>query len=279
MCYLRDVADAQNISAEAFRSDLIVVTVEVGGRRHKVFQVFFGRDRSLFVNFPYFRHRIGVLAAATIAGNGQRTSQVDLAVGGKVASHLVKYSHHPDGRAHFSQHGKVRTEVMRQSIRLEDQQGHIFSAVIQGLAAFDEASSVKDTGASPKRTTLTFTFPTVPEAIKFIGRWFGASELRYQGQVLSKIGPIVTALQPDGRQQTGFLVASRYDNAEHVLLLTCESIPSLGPEPELLNFYGGFDPREVMDDTMKEAGFLTFIYPATNAERLRQTIGTIDMAP
>src|ERR1039458_1900468 len=63
----------------------------------------------------------------------------------------------------------------------------------------------------------------------------------------------------------------------HALFLTCESIPSLGPDPELMNFYGGFDPREFMDNTMKEAGFLTFLYPASNAENLKRTIGMIDL--
>ncbi len=265
------------MAVEAFRSNRNIVCVEVCERRHKVLQVFFGRDGSLFVNFPYFRHRTGVLAAATIPGNGQQTNQVDLAVAGRVASHLVKYAHHPDGRAHFSQHGKVRTEIMRQSLRLNDQRGHIFSALIQGLAAFDEANPAKDIGVSPKRATLNFTFQDVPEAIKFVGRWFDISELRSQCQAISnKIGPILATLQPDGRQQMGFLTASGHDNAKHVLLLTCESIPSLGTQPELLNFYGGFDPREIMDNTMKEAGFLAFVYPATNAESLKETIGTID---
>ena len=137
---------------------------------------------------------------------------MDLAASGRVASHLVKYSHHPDGRAHSSQHGKVRTEIKRQSVRLRDQQGHIFSAIIQGLAAFDEANPLKDVGASPKRTTLTFTFPTVPEAIKFIGRWFETSELRFQGEIPSRVGPTLTTLQPDGRQQTGFLLSSPHQN-------------------------------------------------------------------
>jgi hypothetical protein len=41
-------------------------------------------------------------------------------------------------------------------------------------------------------------------------------------------------------------------------------------------FYGGFDAREIMDDTTKEAGFLAFLYPASNAEDLKKTVGTID---
>ena len=108
---------------KAFTSKKIVLTIQVGTVRYKVFQVVFPTDGSLFVTFPYFRHRTGILAAATIPANGQTSSQVDLQVGGKIASHDVKYSHHTDGRAHFSQAGKVFTVVKRQSIALEKYQG------------------------------------------------------------------------------------------------------------------------------------------------------------
>jgi hypothetical protein len=122
-----------SVKVEAFRSERIIVTLQIGSKRHKIFQLFFGRDRSLYVSFPYFRHRTGILAAATIPANGQTTSQVNLQIGGKIASHLVKYSHHPDGRAHFSQDGRVRTEIKRQSVALDQQWGHIFTVQVQGI--------------------------------------------------------------------------------------------------------------------------------------------------
>ena len=102
-------------------SSKITVTLKHKGTRRKLFQVLFAKDGSVFVNFPYFRHRIGLLAAATIPGDGKAETQVDLKIGGKVASHLVKYSHHPDGRAHFSQDGKIYTAIKRESIPLNQQ--------------------------------------------------------------------------------------------------------------------------------------------------------------
>jgi hypothetical protein len=54
-------------------------------------------------------------------------------------------------------------------------------------------------------------------------------------------------------------------------------IPSLCPEPEMMLFYGGFDAREIMDDTLKEAGFLMFLYPVSDAEEVKKIIGTIDL--
>jgi len=265
------------VKGAAYRSKLIIITIQLGASRHKVFQVFFGPDRSLYVAFPYFKYRTGILSAATIVGDGQTTAQVNLENSGKIASHLVKYSHHPDGHAHFSQHGRIRSEIKRQSVALDAQQGHIFSVQIQGLQAFDRADDTKDAGSSAKRTTLTFPFVGAPEteALKLIGRWSNVSKLLPVGQFQSIIGPRVPVQDSAGRKQIGFLVASPYDTVPlHVLLITCELIPRLGPQPEILLFCGGFDAREIMDDTKQDAGFLAFLYPAS--EELKQRLGTVD---
>jgi hypothetical protein len=266
------------IRIAAFRSERTVVTIQIGATRHKAFQIFFGRDGSLFVAFPYFRHRTGILAAATIPGNGRTTSQINLQTAGKVASHLVKYSHHPDGRAHFSQDGKVRTEIKRQSVALGRQNGHIFSLLLQGLEAFDKADDTKDVGTSPKRTALTFQIPASVEAraVKFVGRWLDVSMISAAGPS-PVVGPTLLTQDPDGKQQHGFLIANPFDETpHHVLCITSQPIPILGPEPEIMCFYGGFATREAMDDTTQEAGFLGFLYPASDADQLKARIGTID---
>ncbi len=271
-------AQTSIVKVAAFRSEQTVVTVQVGATRFKLFQVFFGRDGSLFVTFPYFGHRTGILAAATIPGNGQNTSQVNLQVGGKIASHLVKYSHHPDGRAHFSQTGKVRTEIKRQSVALNVQHGHIFSLLVQGLNAFDKADDTKDVGSSPKRTALTFQVAGSAEigAIKFVGRWLDVSKITAVGSS-AIVGPTLLTQDSAGNQRNGVLVASRYDDEpRHVLCITSEPVPRLGPDPEMMCFYGGFAPREVMDDTAQDAGFLAFLYPVLDAAELKKTLGSID---
>jgi hypothetical protein len=156
----------------------------MGETRHKLFQVFFAKDGSLFVSFPYFRHREGILAATMSPANGQPTSQVNLEIGGKVTSHLVKYSHHPDGRAHFSQTGKVRTQVKRQSLPLNEYRGHIFSLQIQGIEAFERADEIKDIGTNAKRSTLIFPIgqPSEDGALKFVGYWYEVSTLPAGGR-------------------------------------------------------------------------------------------------
>jgi hypothetical protein len=266
-------------NVKAFRSERVVITVQRGIVRHKACQLFFGPDQSLYVSFPYWKHRTGILAAATIPA-GQNSAQVNLAVGGKVTSHLVKYSHHPDGRAHFSQTGKVRSDIKRQSVPLVAQKGHIFTMLVQGIDAFDLANKPQDRGVSLRRASLTFQLeePGPIESIKLVGRLYDHRSLRFSGQVPTEIEPTISTEELNGARTRGFLIASPFDNATHVLLVTCAEFHRLGPEPEVLIFYGGFSPPQIMTDETREAGFLAFIYPAADAESLRTRIGTVDVA-
>jgi hypothetical protein len=260
---------AQNV--DAIRAERVVCTVRAGQLRVKAFQIVFHRDGSFFISFPYFRHRTGILSISSIPANGSRESQVNLEQGGKVTSHLVKYSHHVDGRAHFSQDGRVFTTIKRQSISLDKQRGHIFSLLIQGLGALDSA---KDEFQSTKRAAIEFAMEP-PEAIKFVGRWFDVSEMRFSNPTLT-IGPVVPSLDPDGVRTDLIFAASPYANARHVLAISCIPVPRLGPESEIFMFYGGFSAREIMTDPTKEAGFLAFIYPVADAEKLRERLGSVD---
>jgi len=199
---------------------------------------------------------------------------VNLEHGGKVTSHLVKYSHHVDGRAHFSQDGKIFTLIRRQSIALDQQHGHIFSILIQGLAALDRAKNEKQ---STKRARIEFTMEP-PAAVKFVGRWFDVNTMRFSNPTPT-IGPVVVGLDPDGNQTNQIFTASPYGSARHVLAICCTPIGPLGPEPEIFTFYGGFSSREIMTDPSKEAGFLAFLYPINEAEKLRERIGSVDFVP
>lgn len=258
-------------NVDAIRAERVVCTVRAGQLWVKAFQVVFHKDGSFFISFPYFRHRTGLLSISSIPANGSRASQVNLEHGGKVTSHLVKYSHHLDGRAHFSQDGKIFTAIKRKSIALNTQHGHIFSLLIQGLNALDPAT---DGLRSTKRTAVEFAMEP-PEAVKFVGRWFDVNAMRFSNPTPT-IGPVVRSLDPDGNQTDQIFTASPFANAHHVLAISCIPIPSLGPEPEIFLFYGGFSSPEIMTDPTKEAGFLAFLYPVLDAEKLRERLGSVD---
>jgi len=260
-------------NVDAIRTERVVCVLKCGDRRRKAFQVVFGPDGSLFVTFPYFRNRVGILSSSKIPATGTVEATINLEDGGKVTSHLVKYSHHPDGRAHFSQTGKIFTEIKRQSIALDTQHGHMFSLLIQGLDGLEEASPTKDIN-SAKKTVIDFDMHP-SEAFKFLGRWFDVSAMRF-GKPTPTIGPVVITLDPDGVQRNAILIASPHANAKHALALSCIEIPRLGPASEIFMFYGGFDAPETMEDSNKEAGFLAFIYPVAEADTLRERIGSVD---
>jgi hypothetical protein len=56
--------------------------------------------------------------------------------------------------------------------------------------------------------------------------------------------------------------------------ITCVAIPRLGPDPEIFLFHGGFDAPETMTDPTKEAGFLAFLYPLSEAASVRERLGS-----
>jgi hypothetical protein len=262
------------MEVQAFRSKSIVLTIKADGSRHKIIHVMFGRDGTLYVSFPYFKHPTGILAVATMR-HGVSTSDINLAGAGKVSSHLVKYSHHPDGRAHFSQDGKVKTEIKKQSVSLKSQQGHIFTVLVQGLSSFDLAQD-NETGTSPKRTTLTFDVPDAnPRAFRIVGRWYYVEDLHADPRPPT-VGPIVVTKRSDGKMQPAFIIANPHPGTQHVLLLTCEPEKAISNDPNVLAFYGGFDPPSVVFDSAQPTSFLAFIYPAHDFQPLKASIGSID---
>lgn len=237
----------------------------------------FGKDGSLYVNCPYFRETNGILASGIIPGNGQQNFNVDLKDGGRVSSHLVKYSHHPDGRAHFSQAGKVYTSIKKQSVPLTEHSGHIFTVTVQGVEGMEAARS-SDKGVGERRAYLDF-----PEessiAIKFVGRWYSVGALRTD-KPLQSVGPQVPCVLPNEEQRNGVLLASPDPNGHHVLLLSVEPIRPLTPTGESrMLFFGGFDGSEIMNDVNRDGGFLAFMYPADDLDGLKRTLGSVDFVP
>ena len=69
----------------------------------RIAKIKFDIDGSIYVFFPGFIHTEGIVCRAVLRGGTVAQTSLDLKDGGKVTSHLVKYAHHSDGEAHFSQ--------------------------------------------------------------------------------------------------------------------------------------------------------------------------------
>jgi hypothetical protein len=255
-----------------------VVTLTADGHRHKICQIVFGKDGAFYLTFPYFKHTKGLLAEATVDGPPGAETLIDLAKKGKVASHLVKYSHHSDGEVHFSQHGKIKTVVRRKSVPLAEQQGHIFTLIIQGLRAFEGVSAAKENAMSSKRTTLTFGITDrFPKAVRIVGRWYWIEDLPVDPRP-PMVGPQIKAVDPDGIAHNAFIVGNPHDK-KHVLVLTCIPQDSISPAHDLMMFMGGFDLSSKIRNSKNPTGFLTFLYPADDYDELKRRLGSVDYTP
>lgn len=264
-----------------FQSERFIFSVKSGAIQHKIFQVAFGNsDGSLYVFLPYFAISEGILSEGTIPAN-ETQAEISLRVQGKVTSHKVKYAHHPDGEAHFSQSGKVRTEIAKRALPLARAEGHIFTLYAQGLTNFTVAKPGKD-GKSPemKRTVLTFNFDAgLPSAIKLVGRWYEDSSLlaRAKGRIVKAA---TDAQTPDGKITQQFVVGPPLGAPmeKYVLLVGCEQIPLLDEEHDAkLIFIGGFDPPSNFADSSNEAKFICVSYPVSDHDRLAKELGSIDI--
>lgn len=272
------MADQQ--PAGCFRSKRYVICVNVGGVRSKVMQVMFSRrDGSLLVSFPYYAHTEGLVS---VAGLMPGASELDLAAEGKVTSHRVKYAHHPDGRAHFSQDGKVLTQVKKQSVPLDAINGHCFTVQLQGLEPFVALDAAEyDAPSRKQRTVLTFDFADEdPEAVKIAGRLYNEQELTRR--VPTGTLRAVMATEDSSRTvRPAFLLCAPTGQAgdDRILMLTCDGTPSLNPnENTALMFIGGFDaPRTVFDHSRATYVLALQYPPGGDAEVLRRSIGTIDL--
>jgi hypothetical protein len=132
------------------------------GLRVKALQIVFGADGSLFITFPYVRHRTGILSSSLIPATGTRESKVNPEDGGKVTSHLVKTFTSRGRPCAFFPDRKIATAIKRQSIALDKQHGHMFSLLIQGLNAFDAAHPSKDSITSTERAIVDPDFGLKP---------------------------------------------------------------------------------------------------------------------
>lgn len=111
------------------------------------------------VYLPYFHSTLGILVATRHEGEVGSSYDVDMEeAGGKTVSHLVKYSHHADGRAHFSQDTKILTSVVSHTAPLSSYQGHCFTLQFWGANGFKSATP-SDSIPSNKQRPAILTAP------------------------------------------------------------------------------------------------------------------------
>lgn len=252
------------------RFDSFDIVAKADSSLHRIAKIKFGVDGSIYVFFPGFNHTKGIVCRAVLRGGIVAQTSIDFKENGKVTSHLVKYAHHSDGEAHFSQDGKVKTEVRRKSMPLSQQRGHLFTIQVQKIDSFPCLKS-------PRKKQLTINIPENIRALKIIGWRYNLSDfVSSEGFNFSSIKGIRT---PDGIIRQGLFVAppENYPLNDVVLFLSVEEISWLNENKDAqLIFLGGFDNLSTALNHSFDTEFLAFAYPCSDFIRLKESIGCID---
>lgn len=263
-----------------YSADRYVIAVEISGEKYKVFQIGFSpSDASLLVNFPYLKGCSGRLGVVKLRADQGSLEQLNVGSDFPVTSHLVKYSHHPSGQAHFSLTGKVKTSIKKQSVPLHAVSGHIFTATFQGLQFFNRLES--DKRATQKRGIVPFAFDEKQlPSIKFVCHIYSEEELGKRVSHHQRTPWTLTHL-PNGEKCLGIPLATpiHMNGQRRFLFLAAQATePSLTGLVKGISFMAGFDQESTVFNHKLETEFLLMlIHEAINFDELSRKFGTIDL--
>jgi len=259
-----------------------LVTVETPLARHKVCHITFGAT-GIFVQCPYFSHQDGIVSRVELANQDGPPYRFRLDEHGRITSHLVKLSHHSNGFAHFSQHGRVTGAIRRQSFPLTSigLMFQLFAYFPRALDLFDQHERDDNRAILQFRSLNRHMF-----GIKIEGEW------RRKNDMASGIRPIGATVGPTARllhRRTGarlqaMFLAPPTDSklSSHVLVVSCAhaEVPA-GVRNPLIIVIGGWDPHEIQwgGQEVRQTGCLACLYPVGSPEALRAKLSSIDLEP
>ena len=245
---------------------------------HQLCQIQFDPAGHIFVHFPYLGETPGLLREVERGPIGMRT--VDMTDGGKLVSTHVKFAHKLDGRVHFSQDGKVRTTVVRESVRLDGPLGRIFE-----LTAFHPRGFQPLNQAKKGRVYLPFISPEgLPDALFVYAEWRRTGGIEQSFDRPDGVaGPIAGLLdRRTGIQAPRIFYGPPSPDPHHLLVVTCLPVePPQGVSDSGMVLRGGFDPHELPpgtppSDAQLPTGWLSFLYPVKLSGALRERVEDID---
>jgi hypothetical protein len=267
---------------EFFRAEKITVLFGRAGddKYRKLCQLTFNKKSgALYAQFTYFRTDPGVVGLVTTEIGQHGESTISWTEGGKIATSLVKYSHPPDGKAHFSQDGAHRTQFWSQSLNLHRDEGNLFEIHAFYLEPFEQLLKADVTRKG--RLLLPFQADGLPNGVTVVAEWRSLQSVRaYAAELGRVIGPVADL--PRNRDQALFKAAlvappAQSPLADHVLLVSVvPAVPPASTVSPALFFMGGWQ----LHDTFAagtSASFLSFTYPIENADELARTLGSADL--
>lgn len=241
--------------------------------------VLFGSDGSIYVDWPDFRITDGILSVVRLDDHGRTSNTVEFLGQGKVTSHLVKFSHHPDGRVHFSQTKKVRPQVFRNArFPLNGPIGRLLEVSanrpVDGFQVRREARRGKP--------HLLFRYRTDPASVVLVFEWRRKSDVSSWNQG-APLGPKAQLFHKASKSECpAFFVGQPTGSPfhDHVLVVTCRTAgPFQGVDGPAIVLRGGADSDEVArsGDRPPPSEFLAALYPIRDRSALQALIGTVDL--
>lgn len=218
----------------------------------------FRKDGTVIVVLPIAEVAGGLLATVPLDGGQGISQSFKLSDFGKVTKSIVKYSHHPDGHAHFSQDGRIFTQVRRKAATLDTQRGHLFSLILQRFDLYP--TEQLKTG----KNSLQFScdMPT-SRTVKFIVSRHKTTE---QGTIRQAHEGYLTIAPP-----SSYALSDRY-----LCVVLREVLEFDSGEGPGLVFVGGFDDLDIAMDQSRPTAFLAAMYPCSDYDSLRAKIGSVD---
>jgi hypothetical protein len=261
------------------KATVLICAESLGGCRQLCQLTVNPKTGAIYAQFTYFSGKRGVVLKARCPIDEHGKSRIEFSDRGLVSSALVKYSHPPDGRAHFSQDGQVETKVWADAMPLNGPQGHLFEIHAYDLTAFEPLWAGKE---RKSRVYLPFATVDSPRAALVVVEWRRKDGLEEFAKSRGKVlGPIdeVPRLR-DGQMFTGALWAppAECPLQDHVLLVAVHIIDykDVIKDPMLL-LLGGWThpPQSLRAGTTAE--FLAFKYPVADDAEFARHLGTIDL--
>ena len=264
------------MNLRVLNSEKFVIAVPTPSGRFKLFQIVRGRDGSIFVPFPYFKHTSAQLSEGTLKGG--QSYPLNLSVGGPLTMHHVKYTHHMDGESHFSQHGKILTKVRRRANSLQAHGGHLFTIQLQGLPDFQQVTDtdLRKTG----RQFVCMRLHSEPASLKLVAHLYKGTELAKRSVLGGDTGPWIRLVRDQKQYAAVLLAVGDSSNATaRILTLSFEEIPKVFPnQPSGFSFIGGFDAPQTAFDHNQDTSFLVLLSPAgDDPSEIARKFGSVDL--
>lgn len=264
----------------AYLADRYVIASSVNNGVFKLFQIAFSKkDGSIFVTFPYLKGCAGRLGSIVLPKGQSVFKNLTIDKDFPVTSHLVKYSHHPSGQAHFSLTGKVKTSIKRNSVPLSEIGGHIFTIKAQGFSKF----AILEKNKKPTKSRGIVVFPyeeKATQSLQFVCHIYAESELAKIVNHKTN-SPWSRMYLPNNRIAYTIPIATPFfhNNERRYLLISAERTDYFcTSQEEGISFMGGFDSESLVNDYSKDSGFLLMcINPIDNFSDIVKKFGTIDL--